>query len=668
MEELRKLTTSQNRIDLLHESGIYTLKDVIAHLPYRYEEFNEKWPADEEGKILVEGHVIDAPKVFFKGRLSRMSVNVEIYGESYTVTIFNRHFLAHSLTIGKQVSVIGKLSGHRITASQLLLKNIEEQKGMHPIYSLKEGLTNKIFSTYVKKALALVGDSLEDFVPVEFHELHHLLDKKTALYNVHFPVDHKMMSDGMKMLKYEEFLKFELTMQYIKLQREQSVGVAKVFDHQELNAFLKSLPFTLTKDQQKAVLEILADLQRPRMMYRFLQGDVGSGKTVVSSVALYANYLAGYQGALMAPTEVLASQHYETLKNFFKATEVRLGLLVGAMSVKEKEEVYRRLENQEIDIIVGTHALFQEKVTYAKLGLVITDEQHRFGVKQRKALKDKGRSVDFLVMSATPIPRTLALSLFGDMDVSEIHALPHGRKEKVTKFYPGNSMKPFLKELLDYLATGGQVYVICPMIEDQTDYPLKSATQVYEAMSKYFHDKYRVGLMYGGLSDDEKNQVMKDFHDGKISILVSTTVIEVGIDVKNANMMVIYDAERFGLSQIHQLRGRIGRGDIQGRCFLLSTSTNKEAIERLHFIESTNDGYEISKYDLKTRGPGEVLGQRQSGAENFVLGDVIKDFDLLKIARDDAHQILVDYYKYGEFEDYIETIKQNIKTGNEYVD
>ena len=667
MEELRRLTTSKQRIALMHESGLYTLKDVIAHLPYRYEEFNEKWPADEEGKILVEGYVADHPKVFFKGRLSRLSVNVEIYGETYNVTIFNRHFLVNALTTGKKVTIIGKMNGHRITASQLLLKDLQAQEGMHPVYSLKEGLTNKMFSSYVKKALSLVND-FDDFVPIDFHEKHHLVDKKTALYNVHFPANHEMMGEGMKMLKYEEFLKFEVTMQYIKMQREQSVGIAKTFDHQALNAFLRTLPFTLTKDQQKAVLDILADLQRPRMMYRFLQGDVGSGKTVVSSIALYANYLAGYQGALMAPTEVLAAQHYETLHSFFKESELSLALLTGSMSTKEKEDVYTRLANGEIDVIVGTHALFQEKVEYSRLGLVITDEQHRFGVKQRKALKEKGESVDFLVMSATPIPRTLALSLFGDMDVSEIHALPSGRKEKMTKYVPGNSMKPFLKDLLAYLASGGQVYVICPMINEQSDYPLKSVTQVYEAMSKYFQGKYHVGLLHGGLSDEEKNQVMNDFHDNKVQILVSTTVIEVGIDVKNANMMVIYDAERFGLSQIHQLRGRIGRGDVQGRCYLLSTSTNKEAIDRLRFVESTNDGYEISKYDLKIRGPGEVLGQRQSGVPSFVLGDIIKDFDLLKIARDDARALLVDYYKYGEYKDYIEIVKQNIKTGNEYVD
>ncbi len=667
MDELKKLTTSANRLKLLHESGMETLEDVVNHLPYRYEEVKEIWPAVDEN-MCVEGKVLDTPKVMFlRNHLTRMSFHVLIYGEEYNVAIFNRHFLSKSLYVGRIVTIEGKINAHSITAKNVYLKTLNELSGLSPVYSLKEGLTNKVFSGYVKKALKLIGDSLVDFTPVEFHESHHLLDKKTALYQVHFPTSHEDMAKGMNTLKYEDFLKFELTMQYIKIQREQEVGVAKAFSHPELNKFIASIPFKLTKDQQKAVLEILADLERPTMMYRFLQGDVGSGKTVVSAIGLFANYLAGYQGALMAPTEVLASQHYVTLSNFFKETDMQIALLTGSLSVKEKEDIYARLESQEIDIIIGTHALFQEKVHYAKLGLVITDEQHRFGVKQRKALKNKGEAVDFLVMSATPIPRTLALSLFGDMDVSEIHTMPSGRKPTITKYFPGRSMKPFLRELLTYLQEGGQVYVICPMIEDNEDFALRSATAIHDAMARYFKGRYQVGLLHGGLSDEEKNDVMNEFHDNKIQILVSTTVIEVGIDVKNANMMVIYDAERFGLSQIHQLRGRVGRGSVQGRCYLLSTSTNEEAIERLKFLETTTDGYEVSKYDLKLRGPGEVLGARQSGIPTF-LGDVVADFDLMKLARDDAVRMIHDYYKYGEFGEDIAIIKQNLKTNNEYVD
>lgn len=341
---------------------------------------------------------------------------------------------------------------------------------------------------------------------------------------------------------------------------------------------------------------------------------------------------------------------------------------MGALTPNKKEEIYQALAQGDIDIVVGTHALFQAKVRYKRLGLVITDEQHRFGVKQRKALKDKGKAVDFLVMSATPIPRTLALSLYGDMDVSTIHTMPSGRKPVITKYFQSASMKPFLKELKDYLKAGGQVYVICPAIEDNEDYQMTSAIKIAQGMAKYFEPHYHVGLLHGGLSDQDKNRVMDEFAANKIQILVSTTVIEVGIDVHNANFMVIYDAERFGMSQIHQLRGRVGRGSEQGYCYLLSKATNEEAIERLQFLESHNDGFEISRYDLETRGPGEVLGSRQSGLATFVIGDVFKDFDILEMARDDAIEMIESYYKYDEYQSYIQTIIENIKSANDYMD
>ena len=665
MNQLQKLTTSEKRKSLLLEMGISSLQDVVMHLPYKYDVIEESLQDDH---FIAEGQIIESPKIFFKGRFSRLTVKMLIKNEEYTITIFNRHFLRQHLTLGKIVTVIGKREGYRITASQILLKTLKQQQGMHPVYSLKEGLTDKMYSGYVKKALSLLDHQLSDFIPLDYKNKYQFQDKKEALKHVHFPASKEDILKGMKQLKYEEFLQFQLTMQYMKLQREQEVGIAKVFSHKSMNAFIKTLPFKLTPDQQKACLEIFADIEKPTMMYRFLQGDVGSGKTVVSSLALYANYLAHYQGALMAPTEVLATQHYETLKGFFKNTDVSLGLLVGSLSLKEKEELYLQLEEGKIDILIGTHALFQEKVNYKNLGLVITDEQHRFGVKQRQALKNKGQNVDFLLMSATPIPRTLALAIFGDMDVSEIHSMPKGRRPIITKYFEGNSMKPFLPHLLSYLQEKGQVYVITSMIEDNEDYPLKSATQVYQAMSRYFKGRYQVGLLHGNMKEEEKNKVMNDFHDQKIQILVSTTVVEVGIDVKNANMIILYDAERFGLSSIHQLRGRVGRGGQQGYCYLLSNAKNEEAIERLHFMENHTDGYEISQYDLQIRGPGEVLGKRQSGVNQFVFGDAIKDFDLLRLARNDAIQMIESYYKYNEYEEYLSIIKQNIKSGNEYID
>lgn len=668
MNDLSKLTTSTNRQALLESMGLHTLEDVYMHLPYRYDEVKEIWPASEDGKICVEGHVISTPKIFFKGRFSRLSVKVKIKEEEYNVVIFNRHFLRPHLTMGVVVTIMGKLSGHAITASTMLTKSLDEMGGIYPIYSLKEGITDKQFQKYVNKALMISSDHIVDFTPSEYKEKYHYMNKKDALYEVHNPTQKERIVESLKSLKYEEFLKFQLTMQYIRVQRENEAGEAKVFSHQDINAFLKTLPYHLTKDQQEATKAILRDLEKPTIMYRFLQGDVGSGKTVVSSIGLYANYLAGYQGALMAPTEVLAAQHYRTLTQFFKNTDIKIALLVGALTPNKKEEIYQALASGDIDIVVGTHALFQTKVQYKRLGLVITDEQHRFGVKQRKALKDKGKAVDFLVMSATPIPRTLALSLYGDMDVSTIHSMPSGRKPVITKYFRSSSMKPFLKELKDYLESGGQVYVICPAIEDNEDYQMTSAIKIAQGMANYFEPHYHVGLLHGALSDQDKNSVMEKFAANQIQILVSTTVIEVGIDVHNANFMVIYDAERFGMSQIHQLRGRVGRGSKQGYCYLLSKTTNEEAIERLQFLESHNDGFEISRYDLETRGPGEVLGSRQSGLATFVIGDVFKDFDILEMARDDAVEMIESYYKYDEYQSYMQTIIENIKSANDYMD
>ena len=661
------LKLSPQRQSLLESMGIKTLEDVITTYPYKYDVIETTYPTFESDKIIIEATVISGAKVFFKGRFSMMSFDVEDqYENQYHVTIFNRHFLKRSLTLGTIVTIIGKCQNNKITASDLKCKPISELQGIHPVYSLKEGLPQRSFQSYVKKCLCLLDSQLETPIPEELLMKRQLIHRKTALQGIHFPDSEKMIKESLKYLKYEEFLMFQLTMQYIKQERNESFGNAKTFDENVLHDFLSALPFTLTTDQQKVIQEILNDLKKPTMMYRFLQGDVGSGKTVVSSVALYANCLAGYQSALMAPTEILAKQHYQTLCSFFKKTSLRIALLTGSLTVKQKEEMYLKIKNGEYDIIVGTHALFQKKVEYHRLGLVVTDEQHRFGVEQRKALKNKGHLVDFLVMSATPIPRTLAMSMYGDMDISTIKTMPQGRQAVKTKFIPSSSMKPILKDLKDYLATGGQCYVICPLVEESEQMNGRSAVQIAEAMSRYFQTQYRVGLLHGQMKDDLKNEVMKDFLDNKIQILVSTTVIEVGVDVKNANMMVIYNAERFGLSQLHQLRGRVGRGNQQAYCYLMSSSDTKEAKERLSFLEQCHDGFEISQYDLQHRGPGEVLGHKQSGLPSFLVADLFKDFPILEIAREDAQFILEK--RENDYQSFIQKIKNNLKETNEYID
>lgn len=669
MTDIKLLKTTSRRLEILASMNITTLEDLIYQYPYRYEVIEEKYPTDEDEHLIIEATVISPVKIFFKGKMSRMSFEVEDkYLQHFQVSIFNRHFLRQHLKLGTTITIIGKCVNHRITASDIKIKPLQDISGIYPVYSLKEGITQKSFRQYVKKALSLLNHEFDDFIPEKYRIQHHLIRKESALYCIHFPENKKDVQEALKYLKYEEFLKFQLTMQLMKQQRTQEMGIAKDFDVTQLQSLILSLPFALTKDQQTAIKEIVEDLKSPQMMYRFLQGDVGSGKTVVSSVALYANYLAGYQGALMAPTEILATQHYQTLSRFFENTDVHIELLTGSLSLKEKERVYQAIQSGEADIVVGTHALFQKKVVYHNLGFVITDEQHRFGVMQRKALKNKGQQVDFLIMSATPIPRTLAISMYGDMDVSTIKTMPQGRLPVKTQYIHSSSMKPILKHLKSYLAQGGQCYVICPLVEDSENLEAKSASQIAKAMQKYFQTQYNVGLLHGHMKEDEKEKVMNGFLNNTIQILVSTTVVEVGVDVKNANMMVIYNAERFGMSQLHQLRGRIGRGQEQAYCYLMSSSSSKEAIERLKYLEKSHDGFEISLYDLKLRGPGEVLGQRQSGLPTFLVADIMKDFPILSIARKDADEIIHDYIQNHEYQGIVCKIQEKLQVNNEYVD
>lgn len=667
--DLKVLKINKNKIEQLNELSIYTVKDLVQHYPYRFEEMLET-PLHDESKVIIEAQLIDEPKIFYKGRFSRLTFHVNYHEEPLTITIFNRHFLKKNMQVGMMLTITGKYSASKkaITASDLKLKSLKEISGITPVYSLKEGLTQKSFQGYVNKALNFYKGHIANTIPLYLCQKYHLIDKEDALFKIHQPQTRSDVISALRYLKYEEFFKFQMTMQYIKQNRTQNIGTSKLIDKEKVTHFIEKLPFQLTDDQQKVVDDILIDLTSQKLMYRFVQGDVGSGKTVVAAISLYANYLAGYQGAMMAPTEILALQHYQSLKKMFKKYKINIALLTGHLSQKEKNEIYQQLENGQIDIIIGTHALFQEKVQYNQLGLVITDEQHRFGVEQRKALKDKGNKVDFLVMTATPIPRTLAISLYGDMDVSTIKTLPNGRKKVITKFIKGTSMKPILKDLKDYLLKGGQCYVVCPLVNESEAITGRNASDISKAMAQYFKGQYEVGLVHGQMSDEEKNKIMNAFKENKIQILVSTTVIEVGVDVSNANMMVIYNAERFGLSQLHQLRGRVGRSKEQGYCYLLSEATHSEQKERLEFLENHHDGFEVSEYDLKIRGPGDLLGQKQSGLPTFMIGDIFKDYHILEITRKDAFEAMNQHQDDEKIIKLLSEIKNNLIKNNEYID
>ncbi|MBQ1303325.1 MAG: ATP-dependent DNA helicase RecG, partial [Erysipelotrichaceae bacterium] len=460
-------------------------------------------------------------------------------------------------------------------------------------------------------------------------------------------------------LKYEEFFKFQTYMLYRKNQTHGTdQRFIKHFELEDVRRFILSLPFELTGDQKKAVNEILTDMQSDFQMCRLLQGDVGSGKTIVSFIAMYAAYLSGKQAVLMAPTEILAKQHFNNIQKIFRDYDINIELLYSSITPQQKRAVLERISSGETDFVVGTHAVFQQAVEFKDLGLIITDEQHRFGVRQRQMLQDKGSDADLLLMSATPIPRTLATSLYGDMDVSTIVETPNKGKVIHTTLIKKNSFMAIVKDIEKLLDQGNQMYVVCAAIDKSTEIPARNVNDVYNNLNDYFKGRYTLGLLHGQMAEEDKDDVQMRFANGEIDILVSTTVIEVGVDVKKANIMIIYDANRFGLSQLHQLRGRIGRGENEGHCYLLTSSTDEEALKRLQVIVDNTDGFKISYYDLLLRGPGDILGYRQSGLPTFILGNVVEDNELLQKSREDGKMVIehLDATENENIREYLERV------------
>ncbi len=641
--------------------GLNSLEDVFLYFPYRYEILEQtdyaSWSID--CKVVLEAAVISKPRLnYYKGKNSVLYFDIETKDDQFRVTIFNRPWLA-KLQIGDVISIVGKYQGTRkILAMQVSNTPLSELLGIHPVYSLKDKITEKTFNKIVDKVIADFEGKVEDFVPAAYLKKHAYLSRYEAIKNVHRPSSQKQLIQSLNTLKYEEFLRFHLLMldrRQDNLSLDENYG--KYFDRLKVEQFINNLPFKLTDDQMSAVDEILADLAAGKQMSRLLQGDVGSGKTIVAFIAMYATCLAGKQAAMMAPTEILAKQHFANLQSVFKDYDLNLALLYSSQSAKEKNEILEKLANGQIDIVVGTHSLFQSSVEYHDLGLVITDEQHRFGVKQRTALTQKGLYIDILMMSATPIPRTLASTLYGDIDVSTITQTPNKGKVIHTKLIKKNSFIPVIDEIEKLLAAGNQMYVICANIEAGNSG--RNVKDIYHNLKKYFEGRYSVDLLHGQMDEQTKDDVQSKFAAGQTAILVSTTVVEVGVDVKNANIMVIYDANRFGLSQLHQLRGRVGRGEREGYCYLLTDSTDEQALQKLEIIVNNDNGFDISYYDLQLRGPGDVMGFKQSGLPDFVLGNVIKDGDILQQAKTDAIEIYQQLQQYPAIEQYLEENRHN---------
>lgn len=651
--------------ELLNKLKIYNGEDLLNHYPYRYDVIKRSDMSilNDGDKIVMDGIIEGQPTVIYINKsLKKIIFRINTGHTILNITLYNRVHLYQELKSGKEVTIIGKYNKlkNTIVATDIRFSLLPVTAKIEPIYYTTSGLTVKQISKFISSVL-LNEYNVTTYIPKYLEEKYNLVSKKDAIYNVHIPNDVLSLKKARQRIKYEELFMYMLKINYLKSKIENdSNAITRTLDREKIKDFINNLSFKLTLDQEIAVKDILNDLESSKRMNRLLQGDVGSGKTIVAFIAIYANYLSKYQSALMAPTEILATQHYEEAKKVFSKLKINIALLTSSTSSKDKKEIYEKLENGKIDLVIGTQALIQEKVNYKKLGLVITDEQHRFGVNQRNTFKSKGISPDVLSMSATPIPRTYALTIYGDTDVSSIKSKPAGRKEVITVFKKEKEITDTLNMMKEELDKGHQIYVIAPMIDGEDNEEVESVNDLEEKMNKAFGKISKIGIIHGKLDPKEKNEVMSDFENNKINILISTTVIEVGVNVPNASMIVIFNANMFGLSTLHQLRGRVGRSDIQSYCILIA----KESQERLRLLEKTSDGFEISEYDFQNRGEGDLFGIKQSGELELKMANIKKDFKMLLKAKEDADEFINMLFTFETNPEYIPVIEELKKVEN----
>ena len=628
----------EKTIEHFYQSNIYNLVELDSYYPYKYQILQPDTLEDSDEKVTltINATVTDSGKVsYIRKNFNSLRFKVESYGKIINVTIFNRAFLKTHLRVGKEITLIGKYNNktNMFTANDIKLSKLEGTE-IIPVYHLIKGLKNNSLHTIIVEALKEI--KLEDYIPETYQSKYQLLSKQEAIKKIHIPKNTEEIKEAKRTLIYEELFIFMFKIQYLKSLKEKEVGIKKEFPMEEVEKFIASLPFVLTNDQKKGVLESLQDLSSPKKMNRLLLGDVGSGKTIVATVLLYANYLAGFQSAFLAPTEILATQHFLSIRELFKKTEIHIELLIGSMTKKEKQKIVEKVNKGDVDILIGTHAILSEKLVFPHLGLIVTDEQHRFGVSQREFLGVRNEVPDMLFMSATPIPRTYALTIYGDMDTTLIKEKPQGRKDIITKVVKESNLKEVLLKILEEIKQNHQVYVVAPMIEENEDKNLKDVYLLKEKFDLAYHSKIPIGILHGKLKKNEKESVMQEFKTGRTKILISTTVVEVGVDVKNATVMVIFNAERFGLATLHQLRGRVGRNDLQSYCYLICN----EEKERLKVLEESNDGFYISEKDFEFRGEGDLFGTRQSGDMTFKIANLKRDYNVLLAAKKDAQEFL----------------------------
>lgn len=622
--------------------GIETVEDLLLYFPFRYEDFKSKNVLDlEDGeKAVVSGIVATPASVQYYGyKRNRLRFTIKQGELVLAVSFFNQPYLADKIELGQTVAVFGKWDKAKgaLTGMKLLVQ-IEDD--LQPVYRLSQGVSQSALVKVIKTAFeAGLDQLLEENLPQILMDKYHLLSRRQAVRAMHFPKDLEEYKQALRRVKFEELLFFQLQLQVLKEEnRSVGQGIVLGWDEKKLKALQAKLPFTLTEAQERSLNEILADMRSPHHMNRLLQGDVGSGKTVVAGLSMYAAVTAGKQAALMVPTEILAEQHLQSLTSLFPSLKILL--LTGSLKAAERRDRLELIQTGQVDLIVGTHALIQEGVHFHDLGLVIIDEQHRFGVAQRRILREKGQNPDVLMMTATPIPRTLAITAFGDMDVSIIDQMPAGRKEIITRWVKHQQLNLVLDWLVKEIQKGSQAYVISPLIEESEALDLKNAIALEEELIAYFGDRARIALLHGKMKGEEKEAIMQAFKRGEIDILVSTTVIEVGVNVPNATVMIIMDADRFGLSQLHQLRGRVGRGDKQSYAVLVANPKTESGKRRMKIMTETTNGFVLAEEDLKLRGSGEIFGTRQSGIPEFQVANLIEDYPILEEARKVAVQVV----------------------------
>lgn len=632
----------EKRAELLRKKGIDTVGALLRFYPRAYLDWQNITPISEchEGENVCVRAEITSPVKTANIRRGMTLYKFSAADDSgvIEVTLFNRKYLAENLREGRSYLFYGKL-GYGITLRQMSSPEImpAEYMGIEPVYAATEGLSSKTIEKIMKNALVYT-DSMQDAIPDGIRQKNGLCDFKTALKSIHFPLERQALESAKRRLVFEELFVLQTGLLFLKRRRRALAGCT--VKKNLLEEFKKTLSFKLTGAQERVINECLTDMMSPRPMNRLIQGDVGSGKTAVAAALMYISAGNGFQSALMAPTELLAEQHFKTLCKITENSGIKCALLTGSLTKKQKDEVKAGLKSGEIKVAVGTHALLTDDVEFESLGLVVTDEQHRFGVGQRGRLSSKGNNPHTLVMSATPIPRTLGLIIYGDLDISIIDEYPAGRQKIATYCVDSSYNARVYNYIKKFIAEGRQAYIVCPLVDENEALGIKSASEYYEELSENQFKDYTLGLLHGKMKPKDKESVMRRFAAGEIQLLISTTVIEVGIDVPNAALMVIENAERFGLSQLHQLRGRIGRGEYSSACILISDVKSGDTKRRLDVIKNNTDGFKIADEDLKLRGPGDFLGSRQHGLPDMKIADIFADRETLHSAGKEAEELL----------------------------